>query len=207
MRRLVGDDERLVEGHPRRVAATLLIVPRARVVHEDAAHHARGHGEEMRAVVPRDRLPVDQADVGLVDERRRLEAVPDALARHAASRDPVELVMDERNQALEGALVALPPFEQEPGDLCVVLNNLDILCLGLRSGRRFRVEETAPFDSRDVERSLRTGPAGALESAKKTANLQPPTPKEISSKRLSLGVGSWAFWELTRFLYKLFGSR
>ena len=46
----------------RRVAAALLIVPRARVVHEDAAHHPRGHGEEMRAVVPRDRLAVDQAD-------------------------------------------------------------------------------------------------------------------------------------------------
>ena len=60
--RLVGDDERLVEGHLRRVAAALLIVPRARVVDEDAAHHASGHREEMRAVVPRDRLPIDQAD-------------------------------------------------------------------------------------------------------------------------------------------------
>ena len=126
-RRLVGDDERLVEGHLRRVAATLLIVPRARVVHEDAAHHASGHGEEMRAVVPLDRLPVDQADVGLVDERRRLEAVPHALARHAASRDPVELLMDERDQLLEGALVALSPSEQQSGDLRVVVGNPGIL--------------------------------------------------------------------------------
>ena len=60
-----------------------------------------------------DRLAVDQADIGLVDERRRLEAVPHALSRHAASRDPVELLMDERDQSLEGVLVALPPLEQQ----------------------------------------------------------------------------------------------
>jgi len=60
----------------------------------------------MRAVTPLNRLSIYEADIGLVDERRSLEAVPDVFAGHAAARDPVELVMDERNQALEGVFVA-----------------------------------------------------------------------------------------------------
>jgi hypothetical protein len=46
----------------------------------------------------------------------------------SASRDPVEFLMHERDQSLEGALVALPPFEQQPGDLRLMFNNPDILC-------------------------------------------------------------------------------
>ena len=61
-------------------------------------------------------LRFDQPEIRLVDEHRRLEAVTRALARHAAPRDPVELLVDERNQPLEGTLVAPPPFEKEPGD-------------------------------------------------------------------------------------------
>ena len=60
---------------------------------------------------------VDQPEIGLVDERRGLEAVARALSRHAAPRDAVKLPVDERNQPLEGALVAPPPFEKQPGDL------------------------------------------------------------------------------------------
>jgi hypothetical protein len=118
---------RLVTWEPSRVTAALLVVPRARVVNENAAHHPRGHGEEVRAVMPCHGLAVDQADIGLVDESRRLEAVPHTLARHAGSRDAMELVVDERNQLLEGALVALSPSEQQSGDLRVVGSNPCIL--------------------------------------------------------------------------------
>jgi hypothetical protein len=55
--------------------------------------------------------------------------VAGALSRHAPLRDLVELPVDEWNQLLEGALVALPPFEKEPGDLRGVLRNA--LMLGL----------------------------------------------------------------------------
>ena len=83
------------------------------MVHQDAAHQPRGHREEVRAVLPRHVVRIDQPQIGLVDERRRLEAVPDALAGHAAPRDLVELVMDERNQLLEGGFIALAPREEE----------------------------------------------------------------------------------------------
>ena len=125
--RLVGHDERLVEGHPRRAAAALLIVPRARVVHEDAPHHASGHREEMRAIVPRDCLAVDQADVRFVDERRRLKAVSVPLPRHAASGDAVQFPVNERNQLLEGGFVASAPVQQQCGDARGVVGDTAIL--------------------------------------------------------------------------------
>jgi len=53
--------------------------------------------------------------------------VTDALGGHAALRDVVELLMDERNQLLEGRLVALPPSEEKPGDLCGRFSNGAIL--------------------------------------------------------------------------------
>ena len=81
----------------------------------------------MRAVVPLDRLPVDETDVGLVDERRCLQAVPHALSRHAALRDPMELLMDQRDQSLEGTLVAVSPLDQKSSGLRVVMSNLGIL--------------------------------------------------------------------------------
>jgi hypothetical protein len=53
--------------------------------------------------------------------------MPDALASHAASRDPVELLMDEWDQSRERALVSLPPLEQQCGDVRVVRSNPEIL--------------------------------------------------------------------------------
>jgi hypothetical protein len=44
--------------------------------------------------------------------------VIDTLARHAPSRDLMQLAMYERYQTLERRLVALPPLQQQPGDLC-----------------------------------------------------------------------------------------
>jgi hypothetical protein len=40
----------------------------------------------------------------------------------------MQLAMYERNQALEGRLVALPPLQQKPGDLCRLV--VDAVILG-----------------------------------------------------------------------------
>jgi hypothetical protein len=87
------------------------------VIHQDAPHDASSHRQEVPAVGTRDRAAALQPQIRLVDERRSLEAVPHALAGHAAACDPLELPMDERNQSLEGFLLALSPFEKQPGDL------------------------------------------------------------------------------------------
>ena len=81
----------------------------------------------MRAVLPCDRFPVDQTDEGLVDECGGLEAVFWALSGHAAAGNPVELLMDEWDQPLEGTFVALTPLEQQRRDGGGVFRSATIL--------------------------------------------------------------------------------
>jgi len=45
--------------------------------------------------------------------------------------DSVKLLMDERDQTLKGALVAVGPFKEQCGDLRVGICNADILGLFL----------------------------------------------------------------------------
>ena len=91
------------------------------------AHYSRGHGQEVRAVVPRHCFAVNQADIGLVDERGRLQTVPCSLARHATSRNAMEFLVDERDQLLERTLVALSPSQQQSGDRLGIASNPAIL--------------------------------------------------------------------------------
>jgi hypothetical protein len=53
--------------------------------------------------------------------------VTGALSRHATPSDPVQLVMDERDQSVECGLVTLSPLEQERGDVRVLFRNPAIL--------------------------------------------------------------------------------
>jgi hypothetical protein len=110
--RLTGDDQCFVEGDTHRLTATLLVLPRARVIDQDVSHHTCGDREEMGAIMPGDALRIDQAQIRFVDEGRCLETVSRPLARHAPSRNLVQLTLDERNQSAEGALVALPPLQK-----------------------------------------------------------------------------------------------
>ena len=61
------------------------------MVHEDVPHDASGNRQEMRPVLPRNILGIDEAQIGFIDERRRLQAVPRTLSGHTPSRDPLKL--------------------------------------------------------------------------------------------------------------------
>ena len=97
------------------------------MVHEDAPHHASGNRQEMRAVPPWNVLGIDEPQICFVDQRRRLKAVPGTLSCHAPSRDLVKLPLYERNQPVEGGLIALTPSEQQSGGLRGVVRNVAIL--------------------------------------------------------------------------------
>ena len=78
LRRLEQVDERapppdtlVVERDEALVPATLVRNLAARLVHDDLPHRRRRHGEEVVAIVPVGCGRVDQAQVGLVDQRRR----------------------------------------------------------------------------------------------------------------------------------------
>ena len=73
--------------------------------------------EEVRAVLPVDAGAFDQAQVGLVDERGRLEAVPRSLSRHVSAGDPMQLLVDDRDQPVECRVIALSPCDQESRDV------------------------------------------------------------------------------------------
>lgn len=99
------------------------------MVHENAPHGASGNRQKMRPVLPRDIFGIDQPQVDLIDERRRLKAVPGTLSCHAPSRDLVELPLYERNQLVEGGRVPLTPFQEQCGGLRGMVRNVFILCL------------------------------------------------------------------------------
>ena len=66
------------------------------------------------------RIPIvkwlnDQADEGLIHQRRGLHHVPFALPRHAHPREPVQLAVDNRSQAFERLRVAAAPCLQYSG--------------------------------------------------------------------------------------------
>ena len=84
-----------------------------RELHQDPPHRPRGHGEEVRAVLPLDSVHIDQTDVGFVDECRGLERVVGALASHVAPGQCVELLVDERNELVEGRFLTLAPREEQ----------------------------------------------------------------------------------------------
>ena len=110
----VGDIH--VERHDLLVAAALLIAALPRVVHEDEAHQLRGDRQEVRAVLPLHPALVSQAQVGLVDQGRRLDGVVRALAGQAAACQPFQLGMHERNDGVERLPIAAAPGAQKVGD-------------------------------------------------------------------------------------------
>jgi hypothetical protein len=91
--RFGGDDERLVERDHLACPPALLPLPRTSMIHENASHHARRDPEEMCAVVPSQTAGVDESEVRLVDEGRRLKAVIRSLVAHVPLSDSVKLIV------------------------------------------------------------------------------------------------------------------
>jgi hypothetical protein len=70
------------------------------VIHHDGAHHVGGIGEELLVALHRDLAGLDEPQVGLVDQRRRIEhdcvaRTPDALVSQGTQfrvQDAIQLV-------------------------------------------------------------------------------------------------------------------
>jgi len=94
------------------IPATLLIMPCPSMVHQNPPHQAGSHGQEMRPILPRNLVGINQPDVGLVDERRGLKTMAGSLPCEASSGDQVEFPVNAGNQLREGGIVALPPSQE-----------------------------------------------------------------------------------------------
>jgi hypothetical protein len=87
------------------------------VVDENAAHHPRGDAVELRAILPVDAALVDESQIHLVHERRRLQRVIATLAAQVRCRAPVQCVVDEGHQPIARLLVAGSPGPQQRRDI------------------------------------------------------------------------------------------
>ena len=108
-------------------AASAFEVMTSGTLDQNTAHQLRGYGEEMGPILPLHPLVIHEADVGLVDQGGRLEAVVAALTSHAAVRQPAQLRIDDRRQAVERALVSVAPGPEQLAD--VVYRHLGRSCV------------------------------------------------------------------------------
>ena len=81
-----------------RAPAALLRAARARALDQDLPHRVRRDGAEVRAVLPALRPILQQPQIRLVDERRRLQRLPGTLAAQIARRQAPQLLVDDRQQ-------------------------------------------------------------------------------------------------------------
>ena len=107
----------LLERHSLRIIAAFRGAVPPRVIDEDAAHHLCRDPVEVRTAPPVDVPLFDEAQVGLVHQRSRLQRVPAALEAKPAGGDPAQFGVDERQQAIEGMPIALTPAVEQRGDL------------------------------------------------------------------------------------------
>jgi hypothetical protein len=87
------------------------------VVDQDAAHRLRRRREEVDPPLPLRVGLLHQAEIGVVQDGGRLEGVVRAFAPQVAGGERPEVVVDEGDQAVEGAAVPFPPGGEQPGDV------------------------------------------------------------------------------------------
>jgi len=85
----------IVERHASLPTGPLDHLPASRAVDENATHHHRGDPEELRPVLPGRVVLIDQPNVRLVHERRRLQRVAGALAPQICRRPATQLLINE----------------------------------------------------------------------------------------------------------------
>ena len=102
---------------PPPLPAALEPVTPARVIHQDVAHRARRHREEVGAVGPSLLFLIGQPEVGLMDERRGLQGVARLPARQITTGHPVQLIVDQGQHGLDRRLVSLPLSAEHLRDL------------------------------------------------------------------------------------------
>jgi hypothetical protein len=82
---------------------------RAGMIDQDAPHHLTRDSEELPAVLPHDLPLIDQPQICLVHEGRRLQRVPAAFAAQLPSRPPAQVLIHDRHELVAGGGIASTP--------------------------------------------------------------------------------------------------
>ena len=99
-----------VDGHTANAVAPLDRVVPTSVVDQDPAHDLCRDAEEVRPILPVHLALVDEPDVDLVNERRRLKGVVSPLAAKLARGRAAKLCVNEREQLIERSPIAATPI-------------------------------------------------------------------------------------------------
>ena len=108
---------RLVDRHALHTAAPLARAATPGVIDQDPAHDLRRDTKEVRSILPIDLPLIDEPQVHLMNERRRLQGVVGPLATKLAGRNATELRIDERQQLIECTAVAATPLAEQRRDV------------------------------------------------------------------------------------------
>ena len=87
------------------------------VIDQDPAHDLRRDTKEMRSILPIDLALVDEPDVRLMNEGRRLQGVVGPLAPKLARGNAAKLRIDEWQQLVERSPVAATPIAEQRRDV------------------------------------------------------------------------------------------
>jgi hypothetical protein len=112
--------ERFVERQAQRVASALGRAAPARVIHQDASHDLRAERQEMRPALAADSPGSHQLEIRLIGQGGRFEGLAGPPALEVPVRDPLELRIQEVQQAVQGTGFAAIPGSEHPGDVLLV---------------------------------------------------------------------------------------
>src|SRR4026207_2405351 len=84
------------------------------MIDEHAPHHLRRDPEELCAILP-GRALIDESQIGLIDQRRRLQRVIPPFASQVGGSPPVELVVHDWYQLVSRTDIAVAPCTQQSG--------------------------------------------------------------------------------------------
>ena len=87
----------------------------ARMVNQNPPHQVCEDAEEVRPAPPRYRLVADQAQQGLVDERRRLKGVVAPFPSKIGAGATPEFAINQRHQVVARLQIPASPGPKQPG--------------------------------------------------------------------------------------------
>jgi len=109
-----------VERHmDRRPAPTPLGVPALRIVDQDSTHRDRRDRQEVRPTLPLDLSVARHLQIRLVDQRRGVEGVIRAFRTELGMREAIQVLVELRENAIDGCPVAAERLGEEVGSLGV----------------------------------------------------------------------------------------
>src|SRR5262249_47438904 len=104
-----GFESGIVNGYPFGCTAVLLTTSSTRVIDKHLPHEARRNADKVCAILPLHVPRSQQPKKRLVHERSRLQRMTVAFAPHVRASESAQFGFDERDQPVEGGLIAVAP--------------------------------------------------------------------------------------------------